>query len=199
MSYEQIINKTKDIETILNNLGAEGKGLHEKVSSLKNINKQVIKSIRFMATIRNNFLHDNNFKLTNDKLEEFNDAYEVASTMLQTPENYQSIPKEPLFKRPKVKKAVPDIYLMDDFEKNIIIKAKDGYIEYDNITLKEEEEICEDWFGITHNVITFGDYFCPNCEENVSTSPSKKKIMKHTYLVKSCFNCDYVFSSKKLY
>jgi hypothetical protein len=35
MNYDNIIDRTKEIETILTNIGATGKGLHEKISSIE--------------------------------------------------------------------------------------------------------------------------------------------------------------------
>lgn len=76
MSYEIIIDKTKKIESLLVNMGAEGKGLHEKVTSIENIlEEDVVKAIRFMATIRNKFLHDSNFKLSQKIIDQFESTY----------------------------------------------------------------------------------------------------------------------------
>lgn len=83
MNYDNIIDRTKEIETILTDIGAIGKGLHEKVSSIqKTLNKSVVKAIRYIATIRNNALHESNFKLTKEIIDEFEDAYEMVFLML---------------------------------------------------------------------------------------------------------------------
>ena len=72
-----ILDKTKRIETLLSEMGAVGKGLHEKLSSIESdIDKGVAKSIRFIASIRNKFLHDANFKLTDEILSDFESSCE---------------------------------------------------------------------------------------------------------------------------
>jgi len=72
MSYKTVIKKTKKIETILVKMGAEGKGLHEKVSSIEYlIEENTVKSIRFVASIRNKLLHEDDFELTDELLEAF--------------------------------------------------------------------------------------------------------------------------------
>jgi hypothetical protein len=90
--YEIIINYAKEIETILVEMGAEGKGLHSKVSSIKNeLDESTIKSIRFIASIRNKLLHDSNFELTEDLLESFEDESEkVISDLTLDFDNYSS-------------------------------------------------------------------------------------------------------------
>ena len=77
MSYQKILDKTKKIETLLSEMGAVGKGLHQKLSSIENhIDKGIVKSIRFIASIRNKFLHDANFKLTDKLLSDFESSCE---------------------------------------------------------------------------------------------------------------------------
>jgi len=88
--YETVINYTKEIETILVEMGAEGKGLHAKVNSLKdNLDEATIKSIRFIASIRNKLLHDSNFTLTDDLLESFESESEkiISNLTLDFKEN----------------------------------------------------------------------------------------------------------------
>lgn len=83
MSYETVINYTKEIETILVDMGAEGKGLHTKVGSVEDLlNERTVKSIRFIASIRNQLLHDNNFNLTPELLSDFENACEVVISEL---------------------------------------------------------------------------------------------------------------------
>jgi len=88
--YETVIDYTKEIETILVEMGAEGKGLHAKVSSIKNhLDEATIKSIRFIASIRNKLLHDSDFDLTDDLLESFESESEkvISSLTLDFQEN----------------------------------------------------------------------------------------------------------------
>ncbi len=76
MNYENIIKKTKEIETLLVSMGADGRGLHEKVSSIENLlDKEIVKAIRFIATIRNKLLHEDSFELTQTIHDQFNDTY----------------------------------------------------------------------------------------------------------------------------
>ena len=77
MSYQKILDKTKKIETLLSEMGAVGKGLHQKLSSIEShIDKGIVRSIRFIASIRNKFLHDANFKLTDELLSDFESSCE---------------------------------------------------------------------------------------------------------------------------
>lgn len=77
MSYENVIEKTKKIESILSDMGAEGKGLNEKLNSIEHkFDEKLKKAIRFIATIRNKLIHENDFKM-DDKLEKaFNETYD---------------------------------------------------------------------------------------------------------------------------
>ncbi len=77
MSYKKVIKKTKKIETMLEKMGAEGRGLHEKVSSIEDlIEPNTVKSIRFVASIRNKLLHEDDFKMTSELLSDFEYACE---------------------------------------------------------------------------------------------------------------------------
>lgn len=85
--YKNVINKTKKIENILEEMGAEGRGLHEKVSSIDTLlNQELINQIRFMATIRNKLLHEEKFNLTSEMTNRFNNAYENVTEKLETNE-----------------------------------------------------------------------------------------------------------------
>ena len=57
---EELIKIAQDIETVLEeDYGATGKGLHEKASSVESqLTPEVMKRIRFIATIRNKAVHD---------------------------------------------------------------------------------------------------------------------------------------------
>ncbi len=97
MSYKKVIKKTKKIETILVKMGAEGKGLHEKVSSVEHlIEVDTVKSIRFVASIRNKLLHEDNFEMTPELLSDFEYACEnIIDSLKQytdnsTHQNYNS-------------------------------------------------------------------------------------------------------------
>ena len=57
---EELIKITQNMETVLEeDYGATGKGLHEKASSVESqLTPEVMKKIRFIATIRNKAVHD---------------------------------------------------------------------------------------------------------------------------------------------
>lgn len=63
------VKSSKKIESTLERvLGANGRGLHEKVSSVENkIPTALVKRIRYIATIRNKLIHDDSFRKMNDR------------------------------------------------------------------------------------------------------------------------------------
>jgi hypothetical protein len=61
---ETVLNYSKRIETLLGKLGAEGKGIHSKVSSIEeHLNTDFVKDIRYIATIRNKTVHEDGFEV----------------------------------------------------------------------------------------------------------------------------------------
>ncbi len=77
MSYENVIKKTKRIESALSDMGAEGKGLNEKLNSIEHkFDEKVIKAIRFIATIRNKLVHEDDFEMDYDLEEGFDRTYD---------------------------------------------------------------------------------------------------------------------------
>jgi len=69
MVYELIIKKAKKIEKLLSKLGGEGKGLHEKATSIDaELDEGVIKKVRYLATVRNRLVHEDDFELDKDDL-----------------------------------------------------------------------------------------------------------------------------------
>jgi len=72
MSYESVIKKSKRIEAQLQAIGAEGRGLHQKATSVEaKLNKSTLKAIRYIATIRNKLLHEDGFELSKKELKNF--------------------------------------------------------------------------------------------------------------------------------
>ncbi len=70
--YKKIIDRAKRIESSLVQMGAEGRGLHEKVTSIESrLSSDLVKKIRFIASIRNQLLHDQNFDLSGDLESDF--------------------------------------------------------------------------------------------------------------------------------
>lgn len=92
MSYESVIKNTKKIESLLVEMGAEGQGLHKKVSSIEYlIDEKTVKSIRFIASVRNKLLHEDNFEMTSDLLYDFENA---CKNVINNLEQHTSYTKE---------------------------------------------------------------------------------------------------------
>jgi hypothetical protein len=65
--YELVIKSSKELEYILDtNFEAHGKGLHEKISTARGLPNQLVKDMRFLATVRNKLIHERGF----DKIED---------------------------------------------------------------------------------------------------------------------------------
>ena len=59
ISLDNLIRSSSNIENLLEEKGAVGKGLHEKVSSIESdLPEGSVKSIRFIASIRNQLVHE---------------------------------------------------------------------------------------------------------------------------------------------
>lgn len=59
ISLDNLIRSSSNIENLLEEKGAVGKGLHEKVSSIESdLPESSVKSIRFIASIRNQLVHE---------------------------------------------------------------------------------------------------------------------------------------------
>jgi hypothetical protein len=66
---ELAISRVKVLESLLEHgLGATGKGLHEKVSSVQaKLPPPLVKKIRFVATVRNKIVHESDYKAIDDR------------------------------------------------------------------------------------------------------------------------------------
>jgi hypothetical protein len=66
---ELAINRTKALETLLEaGLGATGRGLHEKVSSVEpRLPPPLVRRLRFVATVRNRIVHDAGYQAIDDR------------------------------------------------------------------------------------------------------------------------------------
>lgn len=63
---EQTIKYTKKIEAVLENLGAEGKGIHTKLGSIKDkLDEPLVKKIRWIGNMRNGLMHEDGFEIYN--------------------------------------------------------------------------------------------------------------------------------------
>src|SRR4051794_18693592 len=66
---ELAITRTKALESLLEaGLGATGKGLHEKGSSVQaKLPPPLVKKLRFVATIRNKIVHESDYQKMDDR------------------------------------------------------------------------------------------------------------------------------------
>ncbi|MFA6717081.1 MAG: hypothetical protein WCS27_17010 [Victivallaceae bacterium] len=78
----EVVERSKKLEAMLKNLQAEGRGLHELVSSIQDkLDQELSNKLRFIATIRNNAIHNPEFDIGAD-IERFNSACDEAETEL---------------------------------------------------------------------------------------------------------------------
>ena len=66
---ELVVTRTKALEALLEQgLGAAGKGLHEKVTSVQEkLPPALVKKLRFVATLRNKLVHDAGYQQLDDR------------------------------------------------------------------------------------------------------------------------------------
>ena len=65
---ELAVSRTKTLEALLEQLGATGKGLHEKVSSVQQkLAPALVKKLRFVATVRNKIVHESDYAKIDDR------------------------------------------------------------------------------------------------------------------------------------
>ena len=130
MSYELVVKNTKKIETTLNNMGAKGSGLYEKSLSIENkLDKKILNSIRFIATIRNKLLHEDGFELSDKILKDFlNQCSNVNSILNKTPvkksQNYCQVTNDSLKDKPYQRSVILDkqsITIKRNLSKNTIL------------------------------------------------------------------------------
>jgi len=82
--YELAIKRCKKLEALLaEGFAAEGKGLHQKVTSVEGrLPPPLVKRLRFIATIRNKLVHDEDYERIDDPAG-FRDACDAAERELQ--------------------------------------------------------------------------------------------------------------------
>lgn len=79
----EIVERSKNLEAMLKKLGAEGRGMHELISSIQEkLELELIKKLRFIATLRNQAIHEPEFDIDSD-FDAFCDACEEASQILE--------------------------------------------------------------------------------------------------------------------
>lgn len=66
---ELAVSRVKALESLLEQaLGATGKGLHEKVSSVQDrLAPALVKKLRFVATVRNKIVHEADYQRIDDR------------------------------------------------------------------------------------------------------------------------------------
>ncbi|MBD3610771.1 MAG: DUF4145 domain-containing protein [Gammaproteobacteria bacterium] len=64
-----VIKASKKLEYLLSRqLGARGKGLHQKLSNVeRKLSSSLVKRLRYIATVRNKLVHDNEYNKLDDK------------------------------------------------------------------------------------------------------------------------------------
>lgn len=92
MAVEEILKRSRAIEGHLAKLGATGKGLHEKATSIENaLDEQTIKKIRFIASIRNKAVHVDDFHLPETTLDGYMTACDEVDDELNAILNKRSL------------------------------------------------------------------------------------------------------------
>lgn len=66
-NIDLVVNLAKKLESLLSKeYGADGKGLHEKVSSVEgHLSPEIVRKIRKVASIRNRVVHEDGYELSN--------------------------------------------------------------------------------------------------------------------------------------
>lgn len=82
---EFVIKKSKALEALLEaEFRAEGKGLHEKLTSVQSrLPEPLVKKLRFIATMRNKLVHDSRTDRLDDR-RRFEDTCDDAESQLRT-------------------------------------------------------------------------------------------------------------------
>jgi hypothetical protein len=82
--FELAIRSSKELEHILDvEFNANGKGLHEKISSVESsLSQELVKNMRYLATIRNKLVHENDFNQIPDR-NKFIAKFDTSTVALQ--------------------------------------------------------------------------------------------------------------------
>ncbi|KAH7467217.1 hypothetical protein PRIC1_011263 [Phytophthora ramorum] len=86
--YQLAIEASKELEFLLEtHFGAHGQGLHERVSSVEtSIPVPTVRSIRYVATLRNRLIHDREMRALPDRamfIKKFDDAMAEINIILE--------------------------------------------------------------------------------------------------------------------
>ena len=68
MSFtEDVIDRTKHLESLLTSLGGIGRGLHERISSIESLlDEALLRRLRFIASVRNKLMHEHGYTFDDD-------------------------------------------------------------------------------------------------------------------------------------
>ena len=88
----KILDYTTQIESLLTKLGATGRGMHEKLDSIESkIELSMVKKIRWIATLRNKAVHEENFHTDiNNFIKGANDVINYLQALLVEQQNTNS-------------------------------------------------------------------------------------------------------------
>ncbi|KAK3283672.1 hypothetical protein CYMTET_8642 [Cymbomonas tetramitiformis] len=80
--FELVIRAAKELEYRLQvDFGAQGSGIHEKLSSIPGLPPALVRDMRYLATLRNKLVHERDFNSLPDR-EKFIERFEKAEKEL---------------------------------------------------------------------------------------------------------------------
>ena len=102
MSFlEEVIGRTRRIERLLDDMGAEGRGIHEQVTSLQTkLPAALVNRLRFVRTVRNKLMHEDGYRFDGEQ-SDFLKSCDVAI------EELENIAKPRMAPPPKVEVLSP--------------------------------------------------------------------------------------------
>lgn len=102
---EGVLAASKKLESLLMFLGAQGRGLHEKCTSLEHVlPEDIVWAIRFVATSRNKLLHEDGYVLRD--LGAF--QYQASSAIAYLEKASSAEPEPPVVKGGGITVQIPD-------------------------------------------------------------------------------------------
>lgn len=110
--YEIAITRCKELEQLLEEIGASGRGLHEKISSVEhNLTPRLIGKLRFVASARNRLVHESG-DWSDDEVADYTQACDWARDELQ---RIVSGGTTPPMQRPTPTKSIPPAEILSLF------------------------------------------------------------------------------------
>jgi len=84
MTFEEVVSATRRIEALLEQCGANGRGLHEKTTSIESrLSEPTRSQLRFIATLRNRLVHEQNVTPDETTVQRFRKAVEDVTGYLE--------------------------------------------------------------------------------------------------------------------